>query len=103
VNWALINGDSHAGITIHTMVPGMDEGRILFQRLLPIRPYDTIVTLLGRLNAVQREELADAVQRHLEGYAGESQHQEQATYVCARVPADGEIDWSQSARSLGRL
>jgi methionyl-tRNA formyltransferase len=103
VNWALINGDAHAGLTIHTVVPGMDEGRILFQRLLPIRRHETIVTLVERLNAVQREALGDTVQRHLEGYAGESQHQDQATYTCARIPADGEIDWSRSAQSLGRL
>jgi methionyl-tRNA formyltransferase len=103
VNWALINGDSHAGITIHTMVPGMDEGRILFQRLVPIRSRDTIVALLERLNAVQREVLAGALQRHLDGHAGESQEQDEATYVCARIPADGEIDWSCSAGSIGRL
>lgn len=102
-NWALINGDTDAGITIHTIVPGMDEGNVLCQRLVRIRNDDNVVTLQERLHAAQREVLADAVQRHLEGYAGEPQDEREATYVCTRVPSDGEIDWTCSARKIGRL
>jgi methionyl-tRNA formyltransferase len=102
-NWALINNDTSTGITIHTIVPGMDEGNILLQRLVPIRPDDTVVTLQERMNAVQREILGDAVQRCLDGDAGEPQREEEASYVCTRVPADGEIDWSRPAGAIGRL
>jgi methionyl-tRNA formyltransferase len=102
-NWALINNDTNTGITIHTIEPGMDEGNILVQRLVPIRTTDTVVMLQERMNAAQREVLGDTVQRYLEGYRGEPQREDEATYVCTRVPADGEIDWSRSDRAIGRL
>ena len=42
VNWALINDEPSAGITIHTIVPGLDAGNILFQRIIPIQDGHTV-------------------------------------------------------------
>ena len=36
VNWAIINDEPCAAITIHKISPGLDEGNILFQQLIPI-------------------------------------------------------------------
>jgi methionyl-tRNA formyltransferase len=36
VNWAIINGEKVAGITIHAIVPGLDQGPTLFQQLISI-------------------------------------------------------------------
>jgi methionyl-tRNA formyltransferase len=103
VNWAVINGESCTAISIHTMVPGLDAGRILYQELIPIRDTDTIVDLYDRLNAIQRRELAAAVQRYLDGDPGAIQDEREATYGCTRTPDDGEINWSASTLDVSRL
>jgi methionyl-tRNA formyltransferase len=103
VNWAIINGESCTAISVHTMVPGLDAGRILYQELIPIHEADTIVDLYDRLNAIQRRELAVAVQRYLDGYPGEVQDEREATYGCTRTPDDGEIDWSARTIDVARL
>jgi len=103
VNWAVINGESHCAISIHALVPDLDAGGILFQQFVPIGPSDTVTDLYERLNAIQRDSLAGAVARHLDGDEGRSQDESQATYACTRLPDDGEIDWSASTDAADRL
>jgi methionyl-tRNA formyltransferase len=95
VNWALINGESHAAISIHVLAPALDAGNILFQQRVPIGPDTTASALYATLNGVQRRVLADTVALHLGGYAGEPQDEAAATFGCTRLPRDGQIDWSQ--------
>ena len=103
VNWAIINGEREAAITIHTIVPELDAGNILYQEAIKIGPDDTVGDLYDRLNSLQRDNLGDAVARHLDGYAGIPQDESQATYGCTRVPADGEIDWSATTAKIYAL
>ena len=103
VNWAIINGESHCAISIHSLVPGLDAGGILFQRLMPIGSSDTVTDLYDRLNAIQRAVLADAVARRIDGDEGEPQDERRATYGCTRLPDDGEVDWSGTTEAAHRL
>jgi methionyl-tRNA formyltransferase len=103
VNWALINGEPCTAITIHTLVPGLDAGGILYQRLVPISDTATVTDLYEQLNALQREALAGAVQRRLDGDEGVPQDEADATYGCTRLPEDGEIDWSAPTAVIDRL
>ncbi len=103
VNWAIINGESRCAMSIHSLVPGLDAGGILFQQFVPIGPSDTVTDLYERLNALQREALAGAVARRLEGDEGQPQDEHRATYACTRLPEDGEIDWSATTEAADRL
>jgi methionyl-tRNA formyltransferase len=103
VNWALINGEATAAISIHTVVPGLDSGNILYQEEIPIEPRDTANSLYERLNSIQEQELGRAVLRLLNGDKGRPQNHSDATYGCARIPTDGEIDWSDSTATIDRL
>jgi methionyl-tRNA formyltransferase len=103
VNWAVINDEPYTAITIHTVVAGLDAGNILFQQLVPIHERATVADLYAALNAIQREQLAATVQRMLDGYAGEPQRAEDASYGCGRGPDDGEIAWDASTRSIDCL
>jgi methionyl-tRNA formyltransferase len=103
VNWALINGEPCAGISIHTIVPGLDAGNLLFQQTIPIAETDTVADLYERLNAIQRDALGDAVARFLAGDEGLPQDERRATYGCTRIPEDGEIDWTASTTTIHRL
>lgn len=45
VAWALINGESETGVTLHHMDPGVDSGDIVGGRSVPIGPDDTARSL----------------------------------------------------------
>jgi methionyl-tRNA formyltransferase len=100
VNWALINDEPSAAITIHKISPDLDEGNILFQQLLPICNDDTITALYDRLNDIQQQHLGETVLKALNGYEGIEQDNAEATYCCTRLPEDGEINWSNFTRSI---
>lgn len=103
VNWAVINGEPAAAITIHLIDAGLDSGNILYQEEIAIAATDTVMTLYERLNALQQRHLGDAVRRVLAGWTGLPQDDRQATYCCARDPEDGEIDWRAPAEAIDRL
>ncbi|EPG0608796.1 methionyl-tRNA formyltransferase [Vibrio fluvialis] len=48
LNWVLINGENHFGITIHQVDCGIDTGDILLQRKFPIDLSDDYGTLLDK-------------------------------------------------------
>ena len=100
VNWAIINGEPETAITIHAIDPGLDAGNILFQQAVTIGPDDTAEDLYAALNYIQRKVLAETVQRYLDGYPGIPQDESRSSYGCGRIPADGEIDWSESTERI---
>ena len=50
INWAIINGDSSTGVTIHWMDESLDTGPIIVQKKVEISFEDDINTLSTRLN-----------------------------------------------------
>jgi methionyl-tRNA formyltransferase len=102
VNWAIVNGETSTGITIHLLELEADAGHVLFQQTVPIEARDTVSELYERLNDAQRQHLGAAVVRFLDGDRGTPQVGD-PTFGCARVPADGEIDWNQSTDAIDRL
>ena len=95
VNWAILNGEPETAITIHAIAPGLDAGNILFQQAIAIGPDDNAGDIYSALNEIQRKVLGDTVARYIDGFPGVPQDESESTYGCTRVPADGEIDWSE--------
>ncbi len=100
VNWAIINDEPCAAITIHKISPGLDEGNILFQQLIPICFDNSVADIYDKLNDIQREHLGKTVVKAFHGYEGVPQNSAEATYCCTRLPEDGEINWSDSTRKI---
>lgn len=100
VNWAIINNEFCAAITIHRISPELDEGNVLFQQLIPISFDDTVTDIYDSLNEIQELNLGETVLKALYGYTGVPQNNAEATYCCTRLPEDGEINWSASTRSI---
>jgi methionyl-tRNA formyltransferase len=103
VNWAIINGEPDAHISVHCLEPELDAGGVLFAGRVPIGPDDTVGSLYDRLNDLQRRELAGAVRRRIDGDLGAAQDESAASYTCTRLPEDGEIHWDRPAEQAGRL
>lgn len=103
VNWAIINGETAAAISIHLLSPGLDEGNILYQERVEITQTDTAQSLYQKLNTIQERELGRTVVHALSGETGAAQNHEDASYGCGRLPEDGEIDWTKSSNEIDRL
>jgi methionyl-tRNA formyltransferase len=102
VNWAIINGEAKAAISIHLVDPGLDSGNLLFQEEIQIGRSDTVTDLYLRLDAILERELGKAVVRVAAGELGQPQRGE-VSYCCSRAPDDGEVNWRASTVSIYRL
>ncbi|MES2984403.1 MAG: formyltransferase family protein [Pseudomonadota bacterium] len=104
VQWALIHGDTHTGITLHQMSEGFDSGAILAQQQVPITPEDTWVTLHARI----REQTPALLQRALPGLLSGHWHataqDERLALHNPRITRDSfRLDASMSDRAIYNL
>jgi phosphoribosylglycinamide formyltransferase-1 len=58
----LAAGDTESGATVHLVTQGIDEGPVLAQARVPVRPDDTPETLKARVQAVEGDLMLRAVQ-----------------------------------------
>ena len=93
VNWAIINDEPEAAISVHVLAPGLDAGDILYQERIPIGERATVAEVYAALNAIQRERLAETVIRFLEGEA--------ARRSARRTPPTAARASPPTARSTG--
>ncbi len=104
LNWAIINGERETGVTIHHVNEHIDEGAIIAQQTVPIRPNDRILDVHRKTVAVGRtllEQVLDAV--GTDAFKGKPQDASAAAYYPPRTPADGLINWQQSAEQIRNL
>ncbi len=55
VAWAILNGESAAGATLHYMTDRFDEGDVIAQTSVPVRPYTTARDLFDQLSEAGAE------------------------------------------------
>jgi len=65
--YALMNGESSFGVTVHVMDEKLDNGDIVAQRAVPITPADNLETLYPRGFAAASELLAEAIDAYQRG------------------------------------
>ena len=98
INWAIINGESSIGLTVHYIDEGIDTGDIILQERLPIQWEDTYGSVLERVTEAFPDILAEAV-RLIERGEVRSKPQDHlaGTYFSARIDGDEWIDWSDTS------
>jgi methionyl-tRNA formyltransferase len=98
INWAIINGETHTGVTTMQIDAGLDTGPIFEHELVEIGSDETAPQLAKRLAEAGAPLVADTL-RMLE--AGEitpkPQDNSLATYAPPLKKEDGRIDWQLSA------
>ncbi len=104
LNWAIIHGEDHTGVSLHVMLKEADAGDVVDQQKVPISPEEAVTTVLPRV----RDAAVAVLGRQLDGLlAGRAprtpQNHRLATYFGKRTPEDGRIDWTQSARQIFNL
>ena len=106
LTWALINGETEFGITVHWVDLGIDTGDIVRQIKVPISAIDTYATLLKTAETLCADTLVDAVS---DVHGGTDKRIVQSTidpvglYCCRRREGDEEIDWAADSVSLERF
>ena len=101
VNWAVLNGETETGATLHYMVKRPDAGDIVDQEAVPIGPRDTAQDVFIKVTAAARKILERRIDAIEQGRAPRrAQDETQATYYGGRKPEDGRIDWSAGAPGI---
>ena len=103
-NWAILNGETETGVTLHHMTQRADAGDIVGQQRVVIAPTDDAATLNRKLAAAAKPLLDECLPQILARTAPRTpQDEAKATYFGRRQPKDGEIDWQKSAVEIANL
>ena len=104
INWALVEGATETGVTLHRMTVEADAGDIVTQIPLPIDDADTAATLTGKMVAATGQMLAKVLPTIADGsFTTTPQDADAATVFPGRSPEDGLIDWTRSATEIRNL
>ncbi len=96
--WAIINGDESAGVTVFQLDERWDAGPIWGQRATPIGQLETAGELHDRLALLGAELIVEMVADIAAGRRQPvPQDDSQATRAPKLTKADGVVDWSQPA------
>ncbi|MBF7980422.1 MULTISPECIES: bifunctional UDP-4-amino-4-deoxy-L-arabinose formyltransferase/UDP-glucuronic acid oxidase ArnA [Rahnella] len=104
VNWALLNGETETGVTLHKMVKRPDAGDIVGQQKVAITADDTALKLHAKVREAAKELLTKLLPEMKAGKISLTpQDETQASYFGRRTAADGEIHWHKSATEINNL
>ena len=104
LNWALVNGETETGVTLHRMVKKADAGEIIAQQRVAIADEDNALTLHRKLVDCATELLESALPAMKQGnIVGTAQNEAEATVVGRRTPEDGRINWALPASQINNL
>lgn len=104
INWAVINGETETGATLHYMTEKPDAGDIVDQQAVPILPDDTAFDVFDKVTAAAALVLDRSLPALIAGNAPRRpQDLARGSYFGGRQPEDGRIDWRQTASTVHNL
>jgi methionyl-tRNA formyltransferase len=104
VNWAVLNGETETGATLHEMTAKPDAGLLVGQTSVPILPDDTAGQVFDKVTVAAEQTLWRALPELLAGTAPRLPNERAlGSYYGGRKPEDGRIDWSLPAQQVYNL
>ena len=104
VQWAIINDERRAGVTIHQLTEEIDAGAIIAQREVPIEFGDTWRDVYARISEATESLLAEQLPLLLSGMASASpQTPAEAHTNSRRTREDGRFEWSRGVLEIYNL
>src|SRR5687768_3486582 len=99
--WAILNGESSWGVTVHQMTPRYCDGAVLHRRPIVVRPDDNAFSFSDRCNHAMAAAAVDAVRKLARGtYALAAVEPPSPLLFGPGVPHRGVIDWNQPAARI---
>lgn len=104
VNWAVINGETETGATLHYMVEKPDAGDIVDREKVEIAFTDTALDVFNKVAEAAVTVIGRSFPLLVAGTAPRQPMDLAAgSYFGGRKPADGLIDWTKSAVQIYNL
>lgn len=104
INWAVVNGETKTGATLHKMTKAADAGDIVEQRSITIAPLETAIEVFHDISRITYDIIASSYLPLTTNTAKlQPQDDSQATTFPRRRPKDGEIHWSDSTAKIFNL
>lgn len=94
LNWALINGENHFGVSVHYVDEGIDTGDLIRQRKFPIAPDDRYGDVLERAFIACAETLHAALGDIAEHRVVRTPQTDPGFYCGQRRDGDEWLDWT---------
>ena len=104
INWAIIKGESHTGVTTMKINEGLDAGDMLLKHTIPIEDSDNSQTLHDKLAQVGGKLVLETIETLILGkLTFEPQNSSGATHAPKLEKKDGFIRWDQNTESIHNL
>ncbi len=104
VHWAILNGESVTGASLHYMLEKPDAGALVDQQSVPILENDTALEVSLKVAEAARQVLRRSLPALVSGSAQVRPLDLSAgSYFGRRTPEDGRIDWRCTARAVHDL
>jgi methionyl-tRNA formyltransferase len=101
VNWAIMNGESQHGTTLHWMEPGIDTGDIAFEKKFDLSPEATGLSVSRQCTKDGIDLIRQLLTTDPDSIPRRSQDLSQRHYYKLGLPFNGMIPWDR-AQSLER-
>lgn len=103
IQWALMAGDTSAGVTIMQMEAGLDSGPVRHQLATPVTPWETAGSLTERLADLGAVALVEALALHRIGQLPSTPQDHALATHAPKINRDlARLDWSAGAEAVGR-
>lgn len=104
INWAIINGEKHTGISIMKMEEGLDTGDVVMLSSFEISEQDDYMSIHDKLAELGGEMVVEAIDLISSGKASYTpQDHESSTYASMIFKNTGIIHWNKSGIDIINL
>ena len=104
VNWAILQGESETGATLHVMEAKPDAGDIVGQASVAIGPDETATEVFGKVSQAAIKVINQALPYLITGNVSRKPNElQKGSYFGGRKPSDEQIHWNQTALQVHNL
>jgi methionyl-tRNA formyltransferase len=104
VNWAILNGETELGATLHVIDAGIDSGDVVFQERFDLGEDEDVADALRKLDGCYERLIRRAAAGLADGDLPRRPLDVTGTAVWPRrTSEDGRIDWTAPADAVARL
>lgn len=104
VNWAILYGETETGATLHVMEAKPDAGDIVGQVAVDIGPNETATVVFRKISQAAVKVIEEALPNLMRGNVPRKPNElAKGSYFGGRKPADGQIQWKQTAKQVHDL
>ncbi len=100
INWAIMRGETHTGISLMQMEEGLDTGPVFAQRSIPISAEMNAGELAQQMSALAAECVRLDLPSVFKGATPTAQDHSAATHAPPILREHCEVDWAQPAEQI---